>query len=51
MKFSKLIQIAKLYEQYKETEDYIDSDMGLSVIIGCDCGCGVDLDVELYDEY
>ena len=42
MKFSKLIQIAKLYEQYKETEDYIDSKMGMSVIIGCDCGCGGD---------
>lgn len=40
MKFSKLLQIAKLYEQYKETEDYIDSELGMSVIIGCDCGCG-----------
>lgn len=42
MKFSKLLQIAKLYEQYRETEDYIDSEMGMSVIFGCDCGCGGD---------
>ncbi len=46
MKFSKLLQIAKLYEQYKEIveeiEYYIDPEMDMSVIIGCDCGCGGD---------
>lgn len=50
MKFSKLLQIAKLYEQYKETEDYIDSEMGMSVIIGCDCGCGGDYLSDVMDD-
>ena len=46
MKFSKLIQIAKLYEKYKDIEDCINYEMDMSVIIGCDCGCGGD---SLYD--
>ena len=50
MKFSKLLQIAKLYEQYKETEDYIDYEMDMSVIIGCDCGCGGDYLSDVMDD-
>lgn len=50
MKFSKLLEIAQLYRDFKSADDYVDSEVGMSVIIGCDCGCGGDYLDDVLDD-